>query len=117
MAKNWKGIIAAIKKMVAEFGEVWPGGSTKLSGYAEKGPYHCGDCEYLKGKKEGKVFVDENGRGRCNQEVVLADPEVKKDKDGLGIVNIQTGCCEFVEPLVQIEEEEFGGEYRYRPRK
>lgn len=109
MAKrSWLKIIGRLKKLVADFGPLWPD-STKLSGYGENGPYHCGDCEYLKGLKDGNVFKDENGKGRCNQSVVIADQEVKKDDKGRPIVNIETGCCEFVEPLkkeplVQIEK-------------
>ena len=95
--KNWLGIIAALKKMVAEFGEIWPGGSTKLSGYAESGPYFCGDCKFMKGVTEGQPVLGGDGRGYCNHEVVLADPEVKKD-DGLASVNPKIGCCEFVDP-------------------
>lgn len=98
MAKDWAAIIKGLKKLLAEVGPIWPK-STRLAGYAETGPYHCYDCEYLKGKKEGKIFVDAQGKGRCNQEVMMADPEIKKDSAGLAIVNIQTGCCEFVEPI------------------
>lgn len=112
MAHNWPKIITGLKKLLAEVGPIWPK-STKLAGYSEKGPYHCENCEYLKGLKDGNVFVDESGKGRCIQEVMKADPEVKKDNDGLPIVNIPKGCCEFVEPLVQIENE-FDGAYRYR---
>lgn len=97
MAKDWRKIISALRKLLAEVGELWPD-STKLSGYAEKGPYRCGDCEYLKGRVEGNVFRDEDGKGRCNQKVVLADREVLKAQDGLAIVNIERGCCEFVHP-------------------
>ena len=98
MAKNWPGIIAGLKKLITKFGEIWPGGSTKLSGYAERGPYFCGDCEYMKGVKEGKPVLDAQGRGYCNQEVVLADTEVKK-VNGLASVHPKTGCCEFVDPV------------------
>ena len=96
--KNEKQIIAGLKDLVAKYGPVWPD-STKLAGYAEKGPYHCGDCEYLKGLKHGAPSRDAQGRGRCHQAVMLADPETRKDANGLAIVNIETGCCEFVEPI------------------
>lgn len=89
--KSWLKKIAALKRLIREVGSLWPK-STKLSGYAESGPYHCEDCVYLK-----KDFKDANGKGRCNHPVVIADSEVKHDK-GLGIVNIERGCCEFVEP-------------------
>lgn len=98
MAKPWLQIISGLRKLLAEFGPIWPSPSTKLAGYAEDGPYHCEDCEYLRGKKEGKIFADANGKGRCSQAVMMADPEVPKDKDFFPIVNIQKGCCEFVEP-------------------
>jgi hypothetical protein len=35
---------------------------------------------------------------------MIADTQVKKDKNGLPIVNIEFGCCEFVEPLEKEEE-------------
>ena len=98
VAKDWRAIIKGLRKLLEEVGEIWPK-STKLAGYAESGPYHCGNCEYLKGRKEGNVFRDERGLGRCNQKVMLADREVLSDKDGLKIVNIERGCCEFVEPV------------------
>src|SRR6266436_6940245 len=81
MAKSWLKIIGRLKRLIADVGPLWPD-STRLSGYAESGPYHCGDCGYLKGLKEGNVFKDENGKGRCNQTVVIADKEVKKDEMG-----------------------------------
>ena len=93
MAKSWLRIIGAIKRFVNRFGAIYPEPSTKLAGYAEDGPYHCKDCKYLK-----KGFVDENGKGRCNQPVMIADSEVKHDDKGLAIVNIQVGCCAFVDP-------------------
>jgi hypothetical protein len=96
MAKQWSKIIGGLKRLIAEFGPIWPK-STKLSGYAESGPYHCEDCEYLK-KVDGQIFRDEWGRGRCSQLVVIADSEVRKDSSGLPIVNIEKGCCEFVDP-------------------
>jgi hypothetical protein len=98
--KSWLKKIGLLKKLLAETGPLWPD-STKLAGYAESGPYHCGDCEYLKGKTKGEIFKDENGKGRCNQSVMIADIETLKDKDGLPIVNIEKGCCEFVEPPSQ----------------
>lgn len=110
MAKvGWLRKISLLKKLLEKTGPLWPAPSTKLSGYAEDGPYHCGDCEYLKKTQDGEVFKDKEGKGRCSQAVVIADPEVKKDEKGRPIVNIETGCCEFVEPskkeaLVQIKE-------------
>ena len=98
MAKDWPKIIAGLKRLIAEVGPIWPK-STKLAGFASDGPYHCIDCEYLN-----------KDRNRCKQEVMLADPEVEHDKNGLAIItDPERQCCEFVEPdkkLVQI-----GGEY------
>lgn len=90
--KSWLKKIAALKRMLNEIGPLWPSPSTRLAGYAEDGPYHCEDCVYLK-----KDF-NEDGQGRCSQPVMIADSQVKHDNKGLAIVNIQRGCCEFVEP-------------------
>ena len=94
---SWLKKISALKTLIAKVGPLWPK-STKLAGYAEKGPYHCQNCEYLRGVKQNNIFKDEDGKGRCGQSVMMADPEVKKDDKGFPIVNIQMGCCEFVEP-------------------
>ena len=64
---------------------MWPD-STKLSGYAENGPYHCGKCKFLEGTKT------------CIHPVVNADDQVKKDSDGKPVVDAAKGCCEFVDP-------------------
>ena len=107
MAKvGWLKKIAGLRRLIAQVGPLWPSPSTKLAGYAESGPYHCEDCIYLKGRKEGKIFRDENGYGLCSQEVMIADDEVKKNKNGLSIVNIERGCCEWVDPkgLSELEE-------------
>lgn len=95
--KSWLKIIGALKRIVRDNGSIWPAPSTKLAGYAEDGPYHCGDCVYLK-RVNGKPVKDENGKGFCNQAVMLADPDIKKSNSGLALVNIEKGCCEFVEP-------------------
>lgn len=94
--KSWLKIIGQLKRFLNEVGPLWPN-STKLSGYAENGPYHCSDCSFLKRDEDGKKFMDEDGKGRCKHSVVIADSEVKKDKDGIPIVNIMHGCCEFVD--------------------
>lgn len=93
--KSWLKIINKLKKFLSEVGPIWEGST--LSGYQEKGPYYCGMCEYAKGMKQGEVFKDADGKGRCLQSVVIADPKVKKDDKGLPIINLQIGCCEFVE--------------------
>lgn len=82
---GWGAKIRALRQMLKSTGAMWPD-STKLSGYGEKGPYHCGDCKFLEGGKY------------CSQPVVGADEQVKKDKDGKPMVNAQRGCCEFVDP-------------------
>jgi hypothetical protein len=103
--KSWLKIIGKLKKLISDVGPLWPD-STKLSGFSGKGPFHCADCEYLKGLKSGKVFLDEKGQGRCNHPVVIADPEVKKDSKLIPIIpDIQKYCCEFVEPLEKEEQE------------
>ena len=109
MPKSWLRIISRLKRLIADVGPLWPN-STKLAGYAENGPYFCGMCEYLKGLKDGDVFKDEDGKGRCSQSVMIADAEVKKDEKGRPVVDIEKGCCEWVEPfkkkeaLVQVEK-------------
>jgi len=97
MAKDWSKIISGLKKLLEDVGPIWPK-STRLAGFASDGPYHCANCEYLN-----------EGRNRCKQEVMMADPEVEHDEKGLAIItDPEHQCCEFVEPqkLVQI-----GGEY------
>lgn len=109
MAKiPWSKKIAGLKKLLKSVGPLWPSPSTELSGYGEEGPYHCGNCEYLRGLKKGKAFIDPDGKGRCEMMVVIQDPDVKKDEQNYPIVDPEKGCCEFVEPLkkkalIQIE--------------
>lgn len=103
--KSWLKKIAGLKRLISEVGTLWPR-STKLAGYAEDGPYHCEDCIYLKRDKEGKAFADENGKGRCVHSVMIADSETKKDKSFLPIVNIEHGCCEFVDQTKHKEGKE-----------
>jgi hypothetical protein len=95
MAKSWLKTIGALKRFLNEVGPLWPN-STKLSGYASTGPYHCGDCIYLR-KSGAESFKDADGKGRCHHPVVIADSEVKKDENLIPIINIEHGCCEFVE--------------------
>src|SRR6266478_3648106 len=71
--KSWLKIIGQLKKFIREVGPLWPN-STKLSGYAENGPFHCSDCSFLK-KVDGEQFKDDEGAGRCNHPVVIADSE------------------------------------------
>jgi hypothetical protein len=94
---TWSKKIALLKRLIEQVGSLWPR-STKLAGYAEAGPYFCGMCEYLKRDENGNPVKFLEGKGRCNQEVMIVDPETKKS-NGLAIVNIERGCCEFVEPF------------------
>lgn len=107
--KSWLKKIGALKRLIRDLGPLWPD-STKLAGFGKDGPYHCANCEYLKGLTKGQVFKDEKGFARCNQAVMLADPEVEHDEKGLAIItDPEHQCCEFVEPpkkekLVQIQK-------------
>jgi broad specificity phosphatase PhoE len=88
MAKDWPVIISGLNSLLSRVGPIWPD-STKLSGFASDGPYHCANCEYLN-----------KDRNRCNQEVMKADPEVQHDEKGLAIItDPERQCCEFVEPV------------------
>lgn len=105
MAESWLKKVAALKRLISSVGPLWPR-STKLAGYAEDGPYHCEDCKYLKGKREGNIFKDADGKGRCLHPVMISDPEVKKDSKMLPIINIEYGCCEFVDQKKHADSEE-----------
>jgi len=95
MAKNWPIIIEGLSELIGRVGPIWPK-STKLAGFASDGPYHCADCEYLN-----------DDRNRCNQEVMMADPEVQHDEKGRAIItDPEHQCCEFVEPEDESKQEE-----------
>ena len=79
----WYEKIRDLKDFISKVGRLWTG--TQLSGYAESGPYHCGNCRHLHGYDE------------CLHPVVLADYEMKR-RGALPVVNAAHGCCEFVEP-------------------
>ena len=87
-AAKWILLVNSLK------GKYWTG--TRLSGYAEDGPYHCEDCRHLEGRLTNKVVRDSRGRGYCQHSIVIADPQVAKDSHG-PLVNIEKGCCEFVD--------------------
>ncbi len=88
MAKNWPEIINGLKVLIDRVGPIWPE-STKLAGFASRGPYHCANCEYLVGNRD-----------RCNQKVMMADSEVAHDAVGLAIItDAEHQCCEWVEPI------------------
>jgi hypothetical protein len=98
MKMGWMNKINLLKRLLSQTGPLWPD-STELAGYAERGPYHCGDCVHLKRSSDKQILRDVDGRGYCDQEVMIADSEIKKDKEtGLPIVNIEHGCCAFVQP-------------------
>lgn len=80
---SWTDKIRALKSLISRTGPLWTG--TRLSGYAESGPYHCGNCKWL-------VAPD-----RCGHPIVIADMEISH-RDTLPEVNAVRGCCEFVEP-------------------
>lgn len=84
---TWPEKITALQSLLKRTGSLWTG--TRLSGYAESGPYHCGNCIYLV------------GHNQCKHPVVIADPEILGHgypRNILPIVNAAHGCCEFVEP-------------------
>jgi hypothetical protein len=57
--------------------------------------------------KEGEVFQDDQGRRRCIQPVMIADPEVGKDDKGLSIIDSpDIQCCEFIEIFENEENED-----------
>ena len=94
---SWLKKISLLKKLLDETGPLWPD-STRLAGFANDGPYSCSNCEYLKGRKEGSIYLDENGNGRCNHSVMIMDTEVQHDEKGLAIIPTpEKSCCEFVE--------------------
>lgn len=92
--KSWLKLVGALKKFLNEVGAIFPN-STTLSGYGSSGPYHCSDCTYLK-KINGKPFRDDKNMGRCDHPVVISDFEVPRDGK-LSVVNIEHGCCAFVD--------------------
>lgn len=95
------------KEVLAGYRVCDHGMGTKLAEYAETGPYHCEDCHFLKGRNKGEdnIFRDEDGRGRCDEKHMLKDKQVKHDDKGLAIVNIEKGCCRFVNNKGLADEE------------
>ena len=85
---TWNEKITALKLFILRIDPLWTG--TKLSGYAESGPYHCGNCVWLASPD------------KCTHPIVGADMEVLhrpgRPVSQLPIVNASRGCCEFVEP-------------------
>jgi hypothetical protein len=75
-------------------GEMESGMGTPVAEYGEDGPYHCINCWYLaSAEPRGEPL------GRCNESHMLKDPKVKKDEQGMAIVNKMLGCCRFVDPI------------------
>ena len=61
---------------------------TLASGYAEDGPYHCGDCIHF--VPTGNV---------CTHSVVVADPALQMRRRGDAMpVDAERGCCRYVRP-------------------
>jgi hypothetical protein len=58
---------------------------TKVGGYEEHGPYHCEDCIH-------------QTDGFCEHPAIMSDPELKgrRNQDGLVKINLEHGCCEYV---------------------
>lgn len=63
---------------------------TPIAGYAEGGPYHCNDCKYIRSRSKR--------HGACDEKHMKADPKTKKLKNGMALVKLETGCCEYVDP-------------------
>jgi len=95
MPKATDRLVQAWLLFVRSIPQLWTG--SKVSGYAEGGPYHCGDCKYAKGRKEGMPWRDGQGRGRCGHPVIEQDSAVRVDEQGRKIINLEHGCCEFVD--------------------
>lgn len=77
---------------------------TPVSGYEEKGPYHCEDCIHrIGGAKSDLPF--------CIHPVVLSDPKMKKWRtqyEGQNAVkiNMERGCCAYVNQEGHEDEED-----------
>lgn len=92
---DWDGKISALKGLIGQTGPLWSG--TRLSGYAESGPYHCGDCEYMF-KGLGSQMGRPDAPTLCKHHIVVADKEIRQRSGGFPMVSAANGCCEFVEP-------------------
>ena len=69
--------------------EAYEEDGTLASGYAEDGPYHCGDCVHFR-------------EDVCTHPVVVNDPALEARKRGDTIpVDAERGCCRFVRPAEQ----------------
>lgn len=57
---------------------------TKLAGYANRGPYSCGQCTHESG-------------GYCNHPIVVLDSEIKNERRGQSVkIDEEHGCCTYV---------------------
>ena len=79
------------------------GEGTKISEYAEQGPYHCGDCVWV-----SRRDVPKEGQGLCKEPHVLKDPQVPAARRSkLKVVDLIHGCCRFVKyPKGYVEDSE-----------
>lgn len=104
MPKLTEQLANAWLQFVTQIGQLWTG--SRISGYAEGGPYHCMDCKWAKGRTTGLPFRDANGKGRCGHPIIQLDPKVKIDTQGRKIINLERGCCELVDDsgIVEIVE-------------
>lgn len=58
---------------------------TLVSSYEECGPYHCGDCSWLRNKT------------LCVHPVVVDDFELRSKRHGATVtIDPERGCCKFV---------------------
>lgn len=71
---------------------------TSLSNYAETGPYHCADCVWFRPEESG-----------CVHPAVKADPQVRHLGNGDGRVDAQRGCCRYVRPREDDQNDDAGG--------
>lgn len=101
---GWLKKISLLRQLLEKTGPLWPAPSTKLAGYAGGGPFSCLNCIHLRGRKDEDIFLDEDGKGRCDKPVMVMDSEVEKDDKGYPIVEMNY-CCEWVDPkgLVHIQ--------------
>jgi len=76
---------------------------TSLSGYEEKGPYHCEDCIHRIGGLESDLPF-------CIHPIVLIDPKLKKKRikyqgQNAVEVNMERGCCKFVKQSLEKDKD------------
>jgi hypothetical protein len=77
-------------------GSIYDEAGTKVSGYAEDGPYHCEDCIH-------KTAPDEPF---CIHPCVLGDPALQNrvmliDNRPVVKINMERGCCKYVKQALE----------------